>query len=1150
MLLTQVQLASVLLLLSFAPFLLYIAIARLATSPWLAWGLALTATLLAMGIRGHMQDLAVANSGRLERQQSPLLLQASPPFLLAISMALLAALVWGVGDCIGSNWSWCQRWTKLEGTGTSACSIRGLPTGICRVGSGGLQALGVAAVYLAGFLAWLTWWSRRESHKPGFSARLIRQLLVGSLSTAAMALLIYGLLQGGLTLWTHVRPEPIVIASPALTERELGPHMWGVLILGTPIMFLAFFVISLAQIGLAFYTDRDRVTRERWARLMGRTAMWVAFGICLPALLIALGPWLLHSAINYTMDLKQEGEGADWLIPLLSVGASAIGARAAYFDQTSRSAPKTRWMGRIRAAIIAVAPWAFVLGVLLLGALAAEWLLQNILGRAPMPDVELHTMEKPSVALTWLHQALFAPPWQAITLMLLAIAGIGLVFAKYIDENEFSMNGFYRNRIVRCYLGPTNPKREGDPETDLDPDGDDFSLKDILRDPRTQSSKKTAVRPLYPLISAAANLTATKDLDWQDRKAASFVFSPLFCGHIPLPGRQWRPIGDEPPRDTWHDDLFPAGLAASALAENTTLGTAVSISGAAVSPNMGYHSSPAVAILLTLFNARLGWWMENLNVEKGLLGFVGSKLLSELLSRSGDRARYTYVSDGGHFENLAIYELVRRRCRFIMSVDATADPDRDFESLGNAIHKCRVDLGAKIDIDISLMRPDANGISRRCAALGKIHYPDKTTGLLLYLKPSLLGNESADISHYASAHGEFPHEPTSDQFFDEHQFEAYRELGHASGRRVLMKTSGRMEGRVRARSTQKGGSAALGLEDHERKECLLLELEHCLFEPSNAISLRFTRHGAALSRLLEQQRRTRALRFLDDQINPGWLQVGGDPYPRANEASMALPEGKEFRACFYFVQQLIQLMESVYIDLDLERNWGHPDNRGWINLFRQWTWVPMFRLVWALSAQTWGSRFVRFCENQLDTPRISGALKLEWTGSACRGMQLQDLVKNLPVSFIEREILESPAITTRCDSAANWNVGILRIDWEKIFAETPPRSVGETNVGIVVALSDPAEERSRTDAPLTHLAVLRVQDHLRRIGIGAELAYLTVEEPHHSIEFADVRDGDYGTSIGPMSKLVARRQNRELQEILTRARRRRGLPTRSRPPGA
>jgi hypothetical protein len=150
-----------------------------------------------------------------------------------------------------------------------------------------------------------------------------------------------------------------------------------------------------------------------------------------------------------------------------------------------------------------------------------------------------------------------------------------------------------------------------------------------------------------------------------------------------------------------------------------------------------------------------------------------------MLGLTNETGRLIYVSDGGHFDNLGIYELVRRRCRLILAVDAGADPDRDFADLGDVIQKCRIDFGIDIRIDTSKLRVAADGNSRSCFAVGTIEYPGGDAGTLLYLKPSLVGKEPTDVAHYARAHPTFPHESTADQFFDESQFESYRRLGES-----------------------------------------------------------------------------------------------------------------------------------------------------------------------------------------------------------------------------------------------------------------------------------------------------------------------------------------------------------------------------------
>ena len=268
----------------------------------------------------------------------------------------------------------------------------------------------------------------------------------------------------------------------------------------------------------------------------------------------------------------------------------------------------------------------------------------------------------------------------------------------------------------------------------------------------------------------------------------------------------------------------------------------MAISGAAVSPNMGYHSSPSIALLLTLFNVRLGWWLGN----PGKAGnetykWDGPKratmlLFDEALGRTTDQSPYVYLSDGGHFENLGLYEMVRRRCRLIVLVDAGCDGDFSFEDLGNAVRKIYIDLGIRIvfrGLNRLKNRPSAKLLSRRLQdavarasltaaaaadqanaqggnagaeagdtlgetpyyAIGTIGYKDADSvkpdpekphdagaqvedGYILYIKPAYHGTEeSAGVRSYARANPDFPHESTTDQWFTESQFESYRSLG-------------------------------------------------------------------------------------------------------------------------------------------------------------------------------------------------------------------------------------------------------------------------------------------------------------------------------------------------------------------------------------
>jgi hypothetical protein len=278
------------------------------------------------------------------------------------------------------------------------------------------------------------------------------------------------------------------------------------------------------------------------------------------------------------------------------------------------------------------------------------------------------------------------------------------------------------------------------------------------------------------------NETHGEKLGWQERKASSFTLSPLHCGAFFRVGYRRTDSGYGGP---------------------ISLGTAMAVSGAAASPNMGYHSSPLLAFIMTFFTIRLGGWLPNPGPKgagvwpKAHPTFSLKPLLSEALGFSTAESPFVNLSDGGHFENLGLYEMVARRCRLIVVSDAGADREFGYEDLGNALKKIRIDLGIPITFEGELLRKEKEGnpwgADGAAVQIGMIHYdavdrPEGASegpknGCLIYLKPHLWkGAEDKpglppDILTYALAHPDFPHETTGDQFFTESQFEGYRALG-------------------------------------------------------------------------------------------------------------------------------------------------------------------------------------------------------------------------------------------------------------------------------------------------------------------------------------------------------------------------------------
>jgi hypothetical protein len=416
------------------------------------------------------------------------------------------------------------------------------------------------------------------------------------------------------------------------------------------------------------------------------------------------------------------------------------------------------------------------------------------------------------------------------------------------------------------------------------------------------------------------NLGGSVDLAVNTRHSDSFTLTPLRCGSE-------RPLVGYAPTSQGHDQ-FAGGI---------MFGQAVAVSGAAVSPNMGYNTSPLVAFLLTMFNVRLGWWFPNpgrrrwkqAGLTEGLY-----YLICELLGVADERSNFLNVSDGGHFENLAVYELVRRRCKVIIACDAECDENLQFGGLGNLIRICESDFGASIDLDVKALRAEKGAYSRGHCAVGQIKYSNGSIGYLIYIKASVSGDEPVEIAQYRSSHPAFPHETTADQFFSEDQFESYRKLGQ----HIIQRS---FNGTV-------PGQSLVGLA--ERLADVLT--------PAGCPPEAFLKLSEELMALWDKFRQSTALHDFLQQLmatQPSNIPSQHTVVISAEELSMGL--------------QLIQLMENTFVDLRLDDFWEHPDNRGWATLFMQWSRSAKFRQIWNQTRRTFGIRFEHFCSSRLGLTR-------------------------------------------------------------------------------------------------------------------------------------------------------------------------------------
>jgi hypothetical protein len=371
--------------------------------------------------------------------------------------------------------------------------------------------------------------------------------------------------------------------------------------------------------------------------------------------------------------------------------------------------------------------------------------------------------------------------WIVDLAFLLGSLALALGLGRRINVNRFSMHGTYRNRLVRAFLGTARIGRRPDSFTGIDP-ADNPRMDDLFNRP-------PGSRALFPVLNLTLNVTHVTNNAWAERKAASFTVTPLRSGSADLHRIEdiaaGKPVcGAYARTDSYAGEEKETGPADAG--NGITLGTAFALSGAAVSPNMGYHSSAATAFLMTLFNVRLGAWLPNPAVASATALRRAKPpnalitLARELLGRSDDVGRAVYLSDGGHFDDLGLYEMIRRRCRHIIVVDAGQDENAQFTDLGNAARKVFIDFGVRIvfkpAVAIGSRSVPINPV--RGSACADIHYPEGgPVGKLIYLRPCDLPDVQIDVRSYRNANMDFPHESTLDQWFSESRFESYRGLG-------------------------------------------------------------------------------------------------------------------------------------------------------------------------------------------------------------------------------------------------------------------------------------------------------------------------------------------------------------------------------------
>jgi hypothetical protein len=748
-----------------------------------------------------------------------------------------------------------------------------------------------------------------------------------------------------------------------------GKGPWLTITFAPPLVCLSLVAGVGLHIGL-MGADYPDAAREWIARIGAMIALmsvaWIGFFV-----LAIFGPWAVAVALKEYTAVAATAMGG-WIA---AVVGGVMAGRSARTDGTATEPTAT---GRGLGLLMAVAPTLFMIGYLVLIATAVHAVLPtppsplldppkvtpqatynvDVVG-APQGPSKIRVDLQPTAPPTWVARIVsgatrFATPywnvlstnntafndgywrrlsfgwgglWPGVIVLIVVLGVVAVVASSRININDFSIHDFYKNRLVRCYLGASHgDDRKPNRLTGFDP-WDDFPLADLVpvrREPTPRDPiGRDPYQGPYAIVNTTLNLNAGSELAKQERKGASFVFTPRFCGFAPS-------ITKEDQLAVRRDGLTPSGYHETigySQPKGPFLGTALAISGAAAGSNMGYNTSGPMAFLLTVFNVRLGWWLGNPRRPKqskypGPV-FAWPYLIAELLGQTTARSRFVNLSDGGHFDNLGLYELVRRRCRYVIVGDGEEDAGLTFGSLGGAIRKVRADFGVEIDIDPRPIQVQ-NGFSTAHCVMGTIHYPEfersadgktweRARGYLFYLKASIVGDEPADVTEYRSQHREFPHQSTGDQFFSESQFEAYRRLGL----HVVRDALGGID-----RATDERRAVADTFDLLDRKWYAPIPVT-----PERA------------SRLADEY--TALMTSLAKEPN---LQVFADELLTGTAASTA-PTRQTVAAAL----AVIQLMENVFTEFQL----GHPAslcnprNSGWVEVFARWANTPTLKShVW------------------------------------------------------------------------------------------------------------------------------------------------------------------------------------------------------------
>ncbi len=553
-----------------------------------------------------------------------------------------------------------------------------------------------------------------------------------------------------------------------------------------------------------------RWREEEWERFFATWATRLLFAAAFVALLLVGVPYL----VEWLRDFGSAAGTADSVVeanaPKFGAGAAALLAGVvAQLGHFLRSKPAEESLDRAKKAVSKLGAAARLTLAYAAGALIGPLLLLFIFGMAAAIGMT-ETARDGSHSVNW----------GLAGIGVAVLAGFALLYA-LVDLTTWSLHPYYKRRLSSAFAlkrikAADLEREERDRLEVVEPSPHGVAVErdydDLVPISKTalDNEKDDGAWPTL-LVCAAANISDSAATP-PGRTVTSFTFSANTVGG-PLVGAiktsRLERAFDGAERDPqagagerlkeWITDILSGR---KLRRHDLSLPAAVAMSGAAISPSMGKMTARPLRFLMALANVRLGVWIPNprwvaTSAEKPVPSRPRpSYLVRELLGLNSVDARYLYVTDGGHYENLGLVELLRRGCTDVYCLDASGvgGDGAEFKTLGDAIALARSELNVEIEFSgeegenpDELSPGKDESVAKRDVVTATIKYPPRpdgrpgATGTLVYVRNTMTAKAPWDVRAHHESDPRFPNNPTVDQLYTDQKFDAYRVLGVRAG---------------------------------------------------------------------------------------------------------------------------------------------------------------------------------------------------------------------------------------------------------------------------------------------------------------------------------------------------------------------------------